>query len=56
MKKSIAVTLFALVSLVNLSAGMAVIHRHHGRTAVAVTDPTSAMPMPVDLGAYLGAK
>jgi hypothetical protein len=56
MKKSIAVMLFALVSLVNLSTAVAVIHRHHGKTAVTITDPTSAMPVPVDLAAYLGAK
>jgi hypothetical protein len=56
MKKSIAVTLFALVSLVNLSTAMVVIHRHHGRTAVTITNPTSAMLVPVDLDAYLGAK
>jgi hypothetical protein len=56
MKKSIAVTLFALVSLVNLSTAMAVIHAHHGRTAVTITDPTSAMPVPVDLAAYPGTK
>jgi hypothetical protein len=40
MKKSIAVILFTLVSLVNLSIAMVAIDHHRGRTAVTTTDPT----------------
>jgi hypothetical protein len=56
MKKSIAVTLFALISFVNLSTAVFIMHRNHGKMPVAVTEQTSAMPLPIDLSAYLGAK
>jgi hypothetical protein len=56
MKNIIAGTLFALISAVNLSTAVVVIHQHHGRTPSTIADPNYAMPVPIDLGAYLGAK